>query len=312
MVSADATVGGQLSFVIEKGEQVHSPEQARALALQPPAALPIEQEQEEEEGYEDEEKPESEEAAVDTSQEDARAAGEQEPPHKRRRRRRGRRGGEDRATFQQEHEASPQEGGADFAPATGEHDAEPSEEPREAADAAGFERPVEAQGEGERRRRRRGRRGGRRNRRDREDESFAADAPIEPELARGDSESAPTDEGTSAPAVFSEEPQAPALPIAPPHEDVSATFEAEPEESGSAQTAGPAGPEAATSEARRRRSTVREPAPQAVREDASSPPPSFTPPAPSIEPVVSSSAESETGERPRRSGWWSRRVLGKS
>jgi ribonuclease E len=312
MVSADATVGGQLSFVIEKGEQVHSPEQARALALQPPAALPIEQEQEEEEGYEDEEEPESEEAAVGTSQEDARGAGEQEPPHKRRRRRRGRRGGEDRATFQQEHEASPQEGGTDFAPATGEHDAEPPQEPREAADAAGFERPVEAHGEGERRRRRRGRRGGRRNRRDREDESFAADAPIEPELARGDSGSAPTDEGTSAPAVFSKEPQAPSLPIAPPHEDVSATSEAEPEESGSAQTAGPAGPEAAASEARRRRSTVREPAPQAVREDASSPPPSFTPPAPSIEPVVSSSAESETGERPRRSGWWSRRVLGKS
>src|SRR2546428_9504953 len=40
MVSADATIGGQLSFVIEKGEQVHSPEQARALALQPATAVP--------------------------------------------------------------------------------------------------------------------------------------------------------------------------------------------------------------------------------------------------------------------------------
>src|SRR5690348_12316181 len=50
MVNADATVGGQLSFVIEKGEQVHSLEQARALALQPPpAALPMQEEQEEEE-----------------------------------------------------------------------------------------------------------------------------------------------------------------------------------------------------------------------------------------------------------------------
>jgi ribonuclease E len=31
MVNADAAIGGQLSFVIEKGEQVHSPEQAKAL-----------------------------------------------------------------------------------------------------------------------------------------------------------------------------------------------------------------------------------------------------------------------------------------
>jgi ribonuclease E len=312
MVNADATVGGQLSFVIEKGEQVHSLEQARALALQPPAALPIEQEQEEEEEYEDEEEPESEDAGVGTSQEDMRAAGEQGHSRRRRRRRRSRRGGEDRATIQQEHEGLPQEEGADFAPATGEHDAEPSDEPREAADATGFERSVEAHGEGERRRRRRGRRGGRRNRRGREGEGFAADAPIEPELARGDSEGAPSDESTSPPALFSEEPPARAVPIAQPHEDVSAASEAEQEETPSAQTAGPAIPEPAASEAPRRRSTVREPAPQAVPEDAGSPPPSFTPPTPAIEPVVSSSAESETGERPRRSGWWSRRALGKS
>jgi ribonuclease E len=311
MVNADATVSGQVSFVIEKGEQVHSLEQARALALQPPAALPIEEEQEEEEEFEDEGEPESEDAAVDTSQEDARAADEQGPSRKRRRRRRGRRG-EDRATFQQEREGSPQEEAADFAPAAGEHDLEPSEEPREAADAAGFERPVEAHGEGDRRRRRRGRRGGRRNRRGRDGESFAADASIEQKFARGDSEGPPSDEGASPPAVFSEEPQAHAVPIAQPNEDMSATSEAEPEEPRSAQTAEPAGPEPAPSETPRRRSTVREPAPQAIREDASSPPSSFAPPAPAIEPVESSSAESEIGERPRRSGWWSRRVLGKS
>jgi ribonuclease E len=310
MVNADDTVGGQLSFVIEKAEQVHSLEQARALTLQPLAALPIEEEQEDEEVYEDEET-ESEDAAVGTSQEDARAAGEQGPSRKRRRRRRGRRG-EDRATFQPESEGSPQEEGAGFAAATGEHEAESSEEPREAADATGFEQPAEAHPEGERRRRRRGRRGGRRNRRGREGESFAADVSIDPELAHGDSEDAPSDETAPPRAVFSEERQTPAFPIAQPHEDVSATSEAEPEDSGSVQTAVPAVSEPAVSEAPRRRSTVRERAPQAMGDDASSPPPSFTPPDPSIEPVVSSSAESETGERPRRSGWWSRRVLGKS
>ena len=40
MVNADATVEGQVSFVIEKGEQVHSLEQAKALALQPATAVP--------------------------------------------------------------------------------------------------------------------------------------------------------------------------------------------------------------------------------------------------------------------------------
>jgi ribonuclease E len=314
MVNADATIGGQLAFVIEKGEQVHSVEQARALALQPPApALPIEEEQEEEEEYADEKEEDSEEAAVGPAQEDARAAGEQ-GARRRRRRRRGRRG-EDRAPFQQEHEGSPQEEGADFAAAGGEHDAEPSEGPREAADANGFERPVEAHAEGERRRRRRGRRGGRRNRRAR-DESFAVDAPMEPELARSGSDDAPSDEGARPAPVLNEARQPAAVPVAQPHEAVSATSEAEPQESGSVPTAAPAVPEPTPAETPRRRSTVREPAPQAAHEDASSSPQSFTPQAPSMEPVVSSSAESsaesESGERPRRSGWWSRRVLGKS
>jgi ribonuclease E len=318
MVNADATVGGQLSFIIEKGEQVHSVEQARALALQPPpTTLPTQEEQEEEEEYADEEEPESEEAPVDAAQEDARAAGEQGPAgeqgsaRRRRRRRRGRRG-EDRAGFQQEHEGAPQEEGADFAPATGEHEVEPSEGPREAADVNGLERPTEAHGDGERRRRRRGRRGGRRNRRGRDGESFAADAPMEPELARSDSEDAPSDEGAWPPAVLSEEPQPAAVPVAQSHEDASATSDTEPEESRSTPAAASAVAEPAAPETPRRRSTVRERVPQAAPEDASSPPQSFAPPAPSIEPVASSSEETETGDRPRRSGWWSRRVLGKS
>ncbi|HYZ45781.1 MAG TPA: ribonuclease E/G, partial [Xanthobacteraceae bacterium] len=311
MVNADATVGGQLSFIIEKGDQVHSVEQARALALQPPpAALPTQEEQEEEEEYADEEEPESEEAPAGAAHEDARAAGEQGPSRGRRRRRRRGRRGDDRAGFQQEHDGAPQEG-ADFAPATGEHEVEPSEGPRE-ADPNGLERLAEAHGEGERRRRRRGRRGGRRNRRGRDGESFAADAPMEPEFARSDSEDAPRDEGAWPPAVLSEEPQPDVVPIAQSHEDVSATSETEPHERGSTPTAAPAVAEPAAAETPRRRSTVREPVPQAAPEDASSSPPSFAPPARSIEPVVSTSEEAETGDRPRRSGWWSRRVLGKS
>jgi hypothetical protein len=57
---------------------------------------------------------------------------------------------------------------------------------------------------------------------------------------------------------------------------------------------------------------VREPAPQALRDEESPAAPSFTPPASSIAPVVSSPPESDDSDRPRRSGWWSKRVLGKS
>ena len=47
-VNADATMGGQQPFLIEKGEQVHSPEQARAIAAQPATITAIEAEHEEE------------------------------------------------------------------------------------------------------------------------------------------------------------------------------------------------------------------------------------------------------------------------
>jgi ribonuclease E len=80
------------------------------------------------------------------------------------------------------------------------------------------------------------------------------------------------------------------------------------------QAATPAAADTAASEPSRRRSTVREPAPQALRHEGSMPAPSapaFTPPSPAVEPVVSGPAESESSDRPRRSGWWSRRVLGK-
>src|SRR6266849_196948 len=46
-VNADATIGGQQSFVIDKGEQVHSLEAARALAVQPTTVVPHADEEEE-------------------------------------------------------------------------------------------------------------------------------------------------------------------------------------------------------------------------------------------------------------------------
>src|SRR5262245_44670493 len=46
-VNADATIAGTTSYVIEKGELVHSLEQAKAIAAQPIAAVPIEDDEEE-------------------------------------------------------------------------------------------------------------------------------------------------------------------------------------------------------------------------------------------------------------------------
>jgi ribonuclease E len=320
MVNADATLGGQLSFVIEKGEQVHSLEQAKALALQPATAVPPIEEDEDEGDYDDEEAPESEDAGVGEEEEaqgageEAHTAGEPGQGRRRRRRRRGRRGGEGREAFQQERDDISPEEAAGFAPAPGEHDVARSGQAHEAGDGGGgAERLAEAHGEGERRRRRRGRRGGRRNRRGREGESFAPEISTEPELA-----SAVHDPDRSASVAAAEPPAAPiaeneprAVPIDEPHGDVHAPAEARPQETLSAQNAAPV-PEPAASEPPRRRSTVREPAPQASRDEASPPAASFTPPAPSIEPEVSSSAESEDSDRPRRSGWWSKRALGKS
>src|SRR5262249_10090801 len=211
MVNADATLGGQLSFVIEKGEQVHSLEQAKALALQPAAAVPIEEEDEEDD---DEEETESEDAAVGAEGEEAQHAGEEaagEPGQgrKRRRRRRGRRAGEGREAFPQERDEFPPGEAADFAPAPAEHDLARSGQAQEAGDGSA-ERPAEAHGDGdgERRRRRRGRRGGRRNRRGRDGESFAGEIAPESELASA------VDDLDRPPPIAAAEP--PAAPIAGP------------------------------------------------------------------------------------------------
>src|SRR5207237_8871442 len=119
----------QLYFVIEKGEQVHSLEQARALALQPATAVPIEEEEEEkEEEYEGEDESAPEEAAVSGSDETAHAADEAGSGPRRRRRRRGGRGGGGRV--QQEREGWPQET-ADVSPTTGDYGHPPMEKPTE-------------------------------------------------------------------------------------------------------------------------------------------------------------------------------------
>jgi ribonuclease E len=74
--------------------------------------------------------------------------------------------------------------------------------------------------------------------------------------------------------------------------------------------------EPAHAEAPKRRSTVREPAPFAVAasSDAISPERTAVTPSPVEEPALAPApleAPAEQDDKPRRSGWWSKRMFGK-
>jgi len=319
VVSADPAIGGQVPFLVEKGEQVHSLEEAKALAAQAapviPAVIPM---------AADEEPfaPKASEAAlqeavasdaddIETEDEDegpeeellpAQASGER-APRKRRRRRRGRHGVESPIEAPSQSEPipiSPELSGE----ATAENELLEASGESDTIDETAA--TVEATGDsnGERRRRRRGRRGGRRNRRERPEPASPVELDVyEPELAR-------------AVSNLDFAPQ-PSFEL-PPYSDVEVhAREAQPP--AQQEQPAPAGAEpvieTAAAEPARRRSTVREPAPvgspvgssgeeHATLHDAAPAPPS-------AQPVVSPPAESANQDQPRRSGWWSKRVLGR-
>src|SRR5215831_4585716 len=292
-VSADPAVTGQQSYVIDRGEQVHTPEAARSLAAQQPMLAPPEEETAEEDlAASEEETAEPEFAATETESE-PRHEGDREGS-RRRRRRRGRggrgRGGEPRESGPRDngqrdngqmdsaqsftHDTMPE-----HAVAHEDHDAESSEEegfgqsqPRREGGQFGEGEPRD----GGRRRRRRGRRGGRRNR-----QRNNGEAPFrsngngpEPELQHA------VEDLDRPPSFETPEPYSPpaAEPPAPPQADYSE-------------------PAASPQEPPRRRSTTREPA-SFSSENASSPPSSAAP-------VVSSSGSDEPAT-PKR-GWWGKR-----
>jgi ribonuclease E len=316
-VNADATVAGQVSYVIEKGEQVHSLEQAKALvAVQPTSVAPV-VDDEDDEPVEELDALEQDGNLEEAAGEDRDAgsvlapeATQSEGGRKRRRRRRGRRGGEGR-----EGEAPAHENGA------GNNMAAPSEDDRmpdagggaaAETEPGGPEATGESQADGEKRRRRRGRRGGRRSRHGREGEalpqgsdpapSFQAEASVlEPREESHQEESArrEPEQGDSYPRDFAESSAAQRQAEVAHDRDQDAPV-AEPV-APIPPVSGPTAP--------RRGSTVREPAPTsfAFGGEISTPVP-----APHVEPEQpSGGTETEDIARPRRAGWWSKRVLGK-
>ncbi|MFL5118142.1 MAG: ribonuclease E/G, partial [Microvirga sp.] len=134
-VSADPGIGGQQPFVIERGEQVHSLEAARAIAAQAPS---VSVEEEEEEIESEPIAAESDEEEQESAEEEQASAERGEAPGRRRRRRRRRRRGEEPDL----HQAAPLPEEAE--------EAEPGERPEPAGEAV---ESAEAQAENERRRR---------------------------------------------------------------------------------------------------------------------------------------------------------------
>jgi ribonuclease E len=297
-IVADDTVTAPQAFVIERGELVHSVEAAKALADRvQPLAAPLEEDDDLDDVavVEDEE---TEAAPASIAPEQAEAGARR---RRRRGRRRGRNGDEPRSSEQPQedavdstHEPSAQLGGedegADLQAETEEQAEHGDREPR--GDRA------EARGDGEHRRRRRGRRGGRRNRHDTANETHDGNAHApQPEFASAEEMTPPAAaqsemheivDDVDAPSVAAAQPQ----PAPPPQ----------------VETPEPTAPPVAA-ESPRRRSTVREPAPAGRSEAA--PPPSVEPAAsPSPEPAVSQDDKVEETNRPRRTGWWSRRFAG--
>jgi ribonuclease E len=306
-VIADPTVSGQQSFVIDRGEQVHTLEAAKALLATQAAAFPSQTEEafdDDEELFDAEtesevETEETEGIGEDSAGSDEASAenGTEGPRRKRRRRRRGR-GGEPREGGMPRQENSL----AQDAPVSA--DTEIGDEGETDDDETG-EQPSEArhdQAGGERRPRRRGRRGGRRRRGGPEDGLAGS---IADELGP-----IPAPEAATAVADFD---GVSSQPTSPPIEYETHAVE----QPATVQSPAPSVAEAETQaqeaeKAARRRSTVREKVSFGVSAQAEPAAPSHHQPQAAAEPEAHSepARETTTEAKPRRAGWWSRRFGG--
>jgi len=312
-VIADPSVSGPQAYLIDRGEQVHTLEAAKALLAAQAAASPPPLA---EEAYDDEEFDPELESEVETEETEGlteeQSAGDAAPEQdgqrrKRRRRRRGRGGQRDGEAREDGAPASPE--GVVAVATEGEEDAEaePDGEEGEEHGARG-----EQQGSADRRRRR-GRRGGRRRRGNGEEglagsigDELGGNPPSEATDAVADFDSSGSE---SAPSIAHSEHIVPVEPqMSQPEPQLH-----------KASVETPVQPAAAVAEeesvvdekAARRRSTVREkvsflsssPSEQAIPVAAAPEPIA----APEPEPAPEATAETAA---PRRAGWWSRRFGG--
>jgi len=316
-VVADPSVSGPQAYVIDRGEQVHTLEAAKALLAAQAAASPpplAEEAYDDEDGFdlETESEVETDETeGLADEQAASEAASEQDGQRRKRRRRRRGRGGQRDSELREDTASTLPE--AAMAAGEGEDETESEQDGEEGEEQAAR---GEQQGGGERRRRR-GRRGGRRRRGGGEEglagsinDELGTNPPPEAADAVADfdgfgSETAPSiaqTEHITEPQVEQPEPRAEVQTEAPAQPEPAPAATATPEEE-------PAGDKTA-----RRRSTVREkvsfllnsqPEPAPPVAQATEP---VAAPAPAPEPAPE--AASETPAAPRRAGWWSRRFGG--
>jgi ribonuclease E len=315
-INSDPELGGGVGFAVDRGEQVMTAEQAKALAQQyeanPPQLL-VEDEPDvpHQDAAETEVAAEAPDAGYESGEPAAFASGDAPQPRhdgdhgeprdggpRRRRRRRGRggRGGEPR-----EHSQFPQQsrepqaehaiGDPNLVHAGSFDQPAPGAEPGDAyAPPQHYGEPRhDQQGNGEHRRRRRGRRGGRRNRHDRDDNRPSFGGYDERPQDNLGGNGRPTYEPQPAPVASESRPDI--MQDAPPAPQAAAPAPAEP-------------PPAA---APRRRSTVREAAPVF---GAGSEPAMPAPPPASSPPPVTEPTSTDDAAKPRRTGWWAKRLLG--
>jgi ribonuclease E len=307
-VNVDPTLTGHPAFAIDRGEQIMSIDQARAIAatIRPDTIPAYEGESPEDMGDDllDEIEAEGEEVS---SGETADAAEVSEEGRGRRKRRRGRRGrGRDGEPREQVESPDLAAAGPDSDDAAESGDAESD-------DSDGDTETVSANGDGDKRRRRRGRRGGRRNRRGREDDgdeiatsdgghAVEGDAIVARQDVNGSDEGGRDDSGRDDRGQ--DKPQPIVVNEAAPPETKPAPVAA-----ASAAPAQPAAsPEPAAEATPRRRSTVREapPAYTSIDDPAYTPQTPPPPPAPPVAAAEPAPTEAEA-DKPRRRGWWSLR-----
>jgi ribonuclease E len=309
-VNSDPALGGQPGFAIDRGEQVMTAEQAKAIAAQAAALTPpqlIEEDEDfippehAEEEISDEQGETFERAENDMSG-DTQPSGEPREGSRRRRRRRRGRGGGERREPNGEHQPFASNYGEQPVPGEMPLHSGPGDMAHADAPVEGGFTPQQQFGDqsgnerGERGHRRRGRRGGRRNRRDRDRGGMHPGNGGEPREFRSDemshAEARPEPHYEPRPdATFAPTPQPSYVP--PPPELAAAESSAPP------------------AEPRRHRSTVREPAPVFSGESTPMPPTaSAPPPEPTPSATPSATSAGDDAGKPRRTGWWAKRILG--
>jgi ribonuclease E len=299
-VIADPTVSGQQSFVIDRGEQVHTLEAAKALLTAQIAAAPpqIEEAFDDEELFDVEAEVEAgeTEGLTDGTPLSEASGGEGEGDGRRRKRRRRRRGrsGEAREGGdlpRDENDAAASRSGATAEVTSDEGDTDEDE----SDDQPGMVR-TDQPADGERRPRRRGRRGGRRRRGG-------------PEAGSIVDELGPTPVPEAADAVadldgYSKQESSP--PLTHPE---ATTPTSEPLHQRTAHSSSEVETAQETEGTARRRSTVREKVSFLAATQPEAPTASVDPgqTEPAAQPATEPASSTTENAPPRRAGWWSRR-----